>query len=162
MTTTFTAPLDLSLVPNLQDLVRTVADDPSLWRQHVRFDAGSRYWHRLAVLPDADLWLLTWTPDQSTDLHDHGLAVVAFTVVQGELEEVRVRPRGVLHRTTLTPGSVREVPAGAVHDVRNASDAPSISIHAYSPRLEAMTFWEPAHSGLRRLQTVLTDQPEVA
>ncbi len=150
------------VLSSLDDLVRTVAADTSRWQRHVRFDAGARYWHRLASLPDADLWLLTWLPEQSTDLHDHGEATAAFIVVEGHLEEVRVRPGGALVRSDVGPGTVRGVPAGAVHDVANHGSVPAVSIHAYTPRLTAMTFWEPAPRGLRRLSTVLTDQPEVA
>ncbi|MCW2600763.1 MAG: putative cysteine dioxygenase [Frankiales bacterium] len=146
----------------LAGLVRTVAEHPAQWQQHVRFDAGSRYWHRLATHPGADLWLLTWLPEQGTDLHDHGDATAAFTVVQGELQEIRVRPGGSLVRSTLGAGSVRTVPAGAVHDVANRSSGPAVSIHAYSPSLTSMTFWEPAPDGLRRVSTVSTNEPEVA
>lgn len=146
----------------LDDLVSSIAADRSLWEPHVRFTDHSRYWHRLAALPGADVWLLTWLPDQFTDLHDHGDATATFTVVSGVLEEVRVRPGGALVSSSLPAGSVRTVPAGAVHDVANRGTEPAISIHAYTPRLERMSFWEVAPGGLTRLSTVLTDQPEVA
>jgi mannose-6-phosphate isomerase-like protein (cupin superfamily) len=147
-------------VSTLAETVSTVAGDPRLWRRHVRFTPGARYWHRLAQLPDADLWLLTWMPDQQTDLHDHGDAHAAFTVVSGQLEEVRVRAGGRIRRT-LSPGALAWLPPGAVHDVGNRSTEPAISIHAYSPRLSAMTFWDLGPDGLRRGATVLTDEPEV-
>ncbi|MDX6215202.1 MAG: hypothetical protein QOG99_786 [Frankiales bacterium] len=148
-------------VSSLADAVTTVAADPRLWRQHVHFDSGSRYWHRLATLPDADLWLLTWLPDQQTDLHDHGEATAAFTLVSGSLEEIRVSDGRRVSRS-LTCGQVSWVPAGAVHDVGNRGDSPAISIHAYSPRLTQMTFWDLDDGALRRVSTVLTDEPEVA
>ena len=148
-------------LPSLADVVTTVARDPRLWREHVRFESGSRYWHRLATLPEADLWLLTWLPDQQTDLHDHGEAAAAFTVVSGTLEEVRVRDGRRVSRE-LAPGEVSWVPAGAVHDVGNRGDAPAISIHAYSPSLREMTFWDLSDGRLSRLSTVQTDEPEVA
>ena len=146
---------------SLADVVTTVAGDARLWRQHVRYDRGSRYWHRLATLPDADLWLLTWLPDQQTDLHDHGEATAAFTVVSGELEEVRVSDGRRVSRS-LSRGRLSWVPAGAVHDVGNRSAAPAVSIHAYSPALTQMTFWDLHEGRLSRLTTVRTDQPEVA
>ncbi|MCU1624845.1 MAG: uncharacterized protein JWL79_3690 [Frankiales bacterium] len=146
---------------SLADTVTTVAADPRLWRQHVHFDSGSRYWHRLATLPDADLWLLTWWPDQQTDLHDHGEATAAFTLVSGSLEEVRISDGRRVSRS-LAPGQVSWVPAGAVHDVGNRGTSPAISIHAYSPRLTQMTFWDLDDGSLRRVSTVLTDEPEVA
>jgi mannose-6-phosphate isomerase-like protein (cupin superfamily) len=158
-------------LPSLADAVQTVAGDPRLWRKHVHFDRGTRYWHRLASLPDIelpdtdlpdiDLWLLTWLPDQQTDLHDHGEASAAFTVVSGSLEEVRVSGGRRITRS-LSPGQLSWVPAGAVHDVGNRGDAPAISIHAYSPRLTTMTFWELSHGQLHRGSTLRTDEPEVA
>lgn len=147
--------------PLLADVVRTVARDPRRWREHVRFDAGSRYWHRLVSPAGADLWLLTWLPDQQTDLHDHGEASAAFTVVAGGLEEVRVRDGRRVSRQ-LAPGDVSWVPAGAVHDVRCSGDRPAISLHAYSPALTEMTFWDLRDGRLSRLSTVETDEPEVA
>jgi mannose-6-phosphate isomerase-like protein (cupin superfamily) len=143
-------------------VVRAVADDPHLWQHLVRYDRGSRYWARIATLPGADLWLLTWLPDQKTDLHDHGDAAASFTVVHGTLTETRVHPGGLLVDSVMRAGDVHEVPAGAVHDVGNRGLEPAISIHAYSPALTTMNFWEPVPGGLRRLQTVYSDQPEVA
>jgi hypothetical protein len=142
--------------------VRAIADDPTLWRPHVRDDKGSRYWARIGTFPGADLWLLTWLPDQKTDLHDHGDAVATFTVVQEQLTETRVHPGGRLVDEVRNPSDVHGVPAGAVHDVGNRGTEPAISIHADSPALTTMTFWEPVRGGLRRLQTVRSDQPEVA
>ncbi len=38
---------------------------------------------------------------------------------------------------------------------------PTLSVHAYSPPLTAMSYYElTGHGGLRRTRTVLTDQPE--
>ena len=152
----------LALAPSLLDLVQDIAADRQQWQPHVRFTEGSRYWQRLAQLPAADVWLLTWLPDQTTDLHDHGEAAAAFTVVTGVLTEVRARPDGVLSSSELPAGSTQTVPAGAVHDVANLGTAPAISIHAYSPRLTTMTFWETVPGGIRRVSSVRTDQPEVA
>lgn len=65
--------LPLAAAPGpLLDLVRAAAADRDLWSPAVRFDAARRHWRRLLAAPDVDLWLLTWLPDQSTDLHDHG------------------------------------------------------------------------------------------
>jgi len=38
---------------------------------------------------------------------------------------------------------------------------PTLSVHAYSPPLTAMSYYEvTGHGTLRRTRTVLTDQPE--
>jgi quercetin dioxygenase-like cupin family protein len=144
----------------LLDLVGAVADDPSRWRDAVRFDAGRRHWSRLPAPAGAELWLLTWLPDQSTDLHDHGPSAAALTVVAGVLEEVRAGADGRRSTAALRRGDGVHLAAGVVHDVRNHGTEPAVSVHAYSPPLSAMSFYETSASGLHRVRTVLTDQPE--
>ena len=145
----------------LLDLVRAAAADRALWAPAVRFDRGRRHWSRLLTAPDVDLWLLTWLPDQSTDLHDHGGASAAVTVLSGALEEVRAAPDGTLTRSTVRAGDAVWVPPTAVHDVANRGPEPAVSLHAYSPRLSAMTFWAADGGRLRALRTVATDEPEL-
>ena len=144
----------------LLDLVGAVADDPSRWRDAVRFDAGTRQWARLPAPDGAELWLLTWLPDQSTDLHDPGSSAAALTVVSGVLEEVRADADGRRTTSVLTSGDGVHLAAGVVHDVGNRGTAPAVSVHAYSPPLSAMSFYEASASGLHRVRTVATDQPE--
>lgn len=145
----------------LLDLVGAVADDPSRWRDAVRFDAGRRHWSRLPAPDGAELWLLTWLPDQSTDLHDHGPSAAALTVVAGLLEEVRADATGRRTSTVLRPGDGVHLAPGVVHDVGNRGTEPAVSVHAYSPPLSSMSFYEPSPAGLQRVRTVLSDQPEL-
>jgi quercetin dioxygenase-like cupin family protein len=147
----------------LLPFVRSLAADPDLWRPHVRFDTASRHWSRLpSRRPDVDVWLLTWLPDQRTDLHDHGDAAAALTVVQGSLTEVQAARDGRLTTATLAAGTSHWVAPGVVHDVVNTSREPAVSIHAYAPRLTRMTFWHPRPGRLVAGRTVLTSEPEVA
>ena len=150
--------VSLDLIP----LVRTLAADLALWRPHVRFDASSRCWSRLPSPPDVDVWLLTWLPDQGTELHDHGDSAAALTVVEGSLVEVQADRDGQLTPSRLATGDTHWVAPGVVHDVVNRSTRPAVSIHAYAPRLTRMTFWSATGAGLAPTRTVLTDQPEVA
>jgi quercetin dioxygenase-like cupin family protein len=144
----------------LLDLVHAVADDPPSWREAIRFDAGRRHWARLPAPEGAELWLLTWLPDQSTDLHDHGPSAAALTVVTGVLEEVRADVDGRRSTSVLTGGDGVQLAPGVVHDVGNRGTAPAVSVHAYSPPLSSMSFYETSPAGLHRVRTVLTDQPE--
>jgi mannose-6-phosphate isomerase-like protein (cupin superfamily) len=146
-------------VDHLAALVREVADNPATWQTEVRFAADERWWTRLHSDESVDIWLLTWVRDTGTDLHDHGDSAGAFTVVSGLLEEVRPGVDGSLAVTKIQVGEVREVERGAVHDVRSPSRTPAISIHAYSPPLREMTFYEQRDSGPTPTRTVTT-QPE--
>jgi hypothetical protein len=148
--------------PDLSTLLAAVAQDPARWQPHVRFDAGHRHWARLDAPPGIDLWLLTWLPEQATDLHDHGDAAAAIAVVWGRLSEIRPDLQGRLTSRTLVPGATYDVPAGVIHDVLNQDTGPAVSLHAYAPRLTRMTFWSSGPAGLRAVRTVRTDEPELA
>jgi hypothetical protein len=147
----------------LAAIVREVAADTASWRPLVQFGTTERWWTRLRADDDLDVWLLTWLTGTGTDLHDHGGSVAAFTVVEGVLNEVRAYRRGEpMTISTVRPNGVREVAADVVHDVSNPSRLPAISIHAYSPPLESMTFYDVLPSGLRGRRTARTNEPEPA
>jgi hypothetical protein len=147
---------DLSLV------VRRIAANPRLWKPAVRFGATERYWTRLNGPEGVDVWLLTWLPSQGTDLHDHGDSAAAFAVVGGSLTEVRADPTLGVWSTTVRAPAVRVVEPGVVHDVRNDHSAPAVSIHAYSPKLSRMTYYDLEDGALVARREVLGDEPETA
>jgi len=83
------------------------------------------------------------------------------------LSEFRWAGDRLRHRT-LEAGDQASFPLGWVHDVVRAPDAPgaevvtpTLSVHAYSPPLSAMSYYEVTdHGTLRRTRTELTDLPE--
>ena len=125
-----------------------------------------RWYRRLYGDDELDLWLISWVPARSTELHDHGGSLGALTVVSGALEETRWDGRGLRQRT-LEAGDQAAFPLGWVHDVVRAADEPAtvshptLSVHAYSPPLTAMSYYDVSDSNkLRRVYTELTDKPE--
>ncbi|MFI6775990.1 cysteine dioxygenase [Nocardia sp. NPDC050412] len=139
-----------------------------------------RWATRLLSDDEVDVWLISWTPGKSTELHDHAGSLGALTVLSGALSEFRWNGTE-LRRRTLTAGDQASFPIGWVHDVMRAPAAgdcsqvarngtavesvgpldPTLSVHAYSPPLTAMSYYEvTGHGTLRRSRTVLTDQPE--
>jgi len=149
---------------DLTTLVRSIADTPDLWMPQLRIpNAGEdRWWTRLSTDSRVDVWLLSWLPDQATELHDHGSSAAAFSVVRGRLVEVRAEPNGRRASHIRTPGSVTWIAPGVVHDVRGSGQEPAASIHAYSPPLRQMTYYGSDNKGLRPVRSVLTEQPEHA
>jgi rhodanese-related sulfurtransferase/predicted metal-dependent enzyme (double-stranded beta helix superfamily) len=108
------------------------------WIDKVRLRTEQRWYERLYLAPDYDIWVISWLPGQSTGFHDHGGSSGALVVATGILEEHRPGERThVLH-----PGKPRAFGPDYAHDVRNASLAPAISIHAYSPPLSDMNEYE--------------------
>ncbi|EUA01838.1 cysteine dioxygenase type I family protein [Mycobacterium kansasii 824] len=109
-------------------------------------------------------------------MHDHGGSIGALTVLSGSLNEYRWDGRR-LRRRRLDAGDQAGFPLGWVHDVvwaprkapvtepavepLSSPIAPTLSVHAYSPPLTAMSYYEVTERNtLRRRRTELTDQPE--
>lgn len=142
-------------------LVRAITDTPGLWLPRLRTPDLDRWWTRLHGDDRLDIWLLTWLPGHHTDLHDHGDSAAAFGVVRGALAEIRPTITGArtthLHRT----GEIARIAPGIIHDVWGVEGEPAASIHAYSPPLRRMTYWEQGPDGrLRPDRIVHSDQPE--
>ncbi len=138
----------------LAEIVTETAAAEHSWRPIVQFTEGPRWFRRLALAGEYEVWLLSWLPGQHTGFHDHGEASGAFAVAQGELRESLAAParRRVRHRTTAA-GSVTSFGARHLHDVSNMTAAPAISVHAYSPPLTAMRRYEMRESGLVQVGT---------
>ncbi|MGH3455426.1 MAG: cysteine dioxygenase [Nocardioidaceae bacterium] len=149
----------------LAELTRLVADDVQAGAYPpVGFDADQR-WHRRIHCDDwVDVWLIGWLPSQSTQLHDHGGSSGAFTVVSGALSEalfVGAGPHaGTLRERLRQEGACVAFGSAYVHDVRNLADAPAVSVHAYSPPLARMRFYDVRDGRLAVVGALETDDPE--
>jgi hypothetical protein len=133
--------------------------------------SDDRWYTRLHGDDELDVWLISWVPDRSTELHDHGGSLGALTVLSGALRETRWDGEK-LKRRRLTAGDQAAFPLGWVHDVVWAPEqretspilplaTPTLSVHAYSPPLTAMSYYEVTNRNtLRRKRTELTDVPE--
>ena len=124
----------------------------------------SRWFTRLHADDELDVWLISWVPGHTTELHDHGGSLGALTVLSGALHEYRW-DGDQLRRRRLDAGDQAAFPLGWVHDVVGAptlaAPATTLSVHAYSPPLTAMSYYEvPERDTLRRSRTELTDGPE--
>jgi predicted metal-dependent enzyme (double-stranded beta helix superfamily) len=144
----------------LGEIVGALAARPDSWAEIVRFEASRRWYQRLLLAEDHEVWLLSWLPGQSTGFHDHGRAAGAFAVAQGQVRERTVaaghgRP---VRNLTVGRGSVRAFGPHYAHDVVNAFAEPAITVHAYSPPLTAMRRFELTESGLVHTSTERAEQ----
>ena len=168
-------------MPDLLHATDQAADDVLSGRcDHLLPEGGlpqSRRWFtRIHGDDELDIWLISWVRGHATELHDHGGSLGALTVVSGSLTELRWNGR-TLCRRRLDAGDQAGFPLGWVHDVVWAPRPvtgpvtlsghttepvpPTLSVHAYSPPLTAMSYYEVTdRNTLRRQRTELTDQPE--
>ena len=128
--------------------------------------AAQRWFVRLRSDDELDVWLISWVPGEATELHDHCGSLGAMTLLSGALHEYRWAGKGLRHRR-LMAGDQAAFPLGWVHDVTWAPTesetptGPTLSVHAYSPPLTAMSYYDvTARDTLRRVRTKLTDTPE--
>jgi mannose-6-phosphate isomerase-like protein (cupin superfamily) len=143
----------------LTTLVREIAADEGLWRPSLVIpEGGKREWTRLSADADVDVWLLSWLPGHATELHDHGRSAAVFGVVDGLLTEWRLEAPGRRSEFRRSPGSAVWVPPGVIHDVHGAGDGPAVSVHAYSPPLRGMTFYDAAGHALRTVETATPEE----
>lgn len=124
-------------------LVSSVGADAHLWRRHVRHDPGERWHARLHWSPTVEVYLLGWEIGQDTRLHDHGGSRGAFFVADGELSEQYARVgSGTLHERRHPVQTVTPFSADYLHNLGNAGPRLATSVHAYSPPLSVMRFYE--------------------
>ena len=120
----------------LRDLVSTIGvRHRSELLAQVRFASPHRWWARLALTEEVEVWLLSWLPGQHTEPHDHGGASGAFSVVLGSLSETYRYPGGDVRQRTHALGSAIGFGAGRAHQVWNTGFEKAATVHAYSPPL---------------------------
>ena len=129
----------------LVDVVTRLARLRALWERASSSPGEHREGLRLVATDDYEAWLLAWPPGSRVKPHDHGDSSGAFVVGAGELTEVRwAGPLRRERRRRLGIGDAVTIPAGTVHDVVAAGPGIAWSIHAYSPRLREMRFYDDA------------------
>jgi predicted metal-dependent enzyme (double-stranded beta helix superfamily) len=148
----------------LAEYTRFVADEVQAGSYpQIEYDEQERWHQRLYRDARVDLWLISWMPTQGTQLHDHGGSAGAFTVVRGCLDESVHRAehaQRLLERRRVMGSTVSFGPH-YVHDVRNVCAEPAVSVHAYSPPLTVMNYYDlDGSSDLRLIARLDTDDPE--
>lgn len=120
----------------LAGLSSTIAElaAPQL-RALARHDPDRRWWARLALTDEVEVWLLGWAPRQGTRWHGHGGAHGAFTLLDGTVRE-RYQDGDQPRRTDhLSAPSTSRFDQTRFHSVFNPTAANATSVHAYSPAL---------------------------
>lgn len=155
-----TAPTPYDL-DDLLELTREIAAEVRAGGREVVVDPDRRWYQLLRSDGFCDVWLISWATEQIAELHDHAGSLGALTVVSGSLTERRWSGPSGLRTRTLRHGRGAGFPLGHVHDVANTAAEAAVSVHAYSPPLSAMSYYDvedvPATAGHQRLRRTRTE-----
>jgi quercetin dioxygenase-like cupin family protein len=124
-------------ISELRALVAEMALDTDRWRHLVRHDPDQRVFERVIDEPEVEGWLICWMPGHDTGFHDHDLSSGAVSVVSGTVLEERLG----LTRTAsniYVPGDTFHFTASEIHRVTHSGTEPTVTLHAYSPRLRRL------------------------
>lgn len=119
-----------------------------LWHELVRYDPDDRWWMPLYTAHNFEVTLQTWDRAEASDWHDHGGSSGAFAVTAGGLlERYRATDGATVLERRITMGKVAAFGPGHVHDVAQCTGEPATSLHAYSPPLTRLTYYDRTSLG---------------
>ena len=137
--------------PELERVVRELADDPAAWRHLVAHRPDARTYSELHRDEHLAVWLICWMDDHDTGFHDHDLSAGAVAVAAGAVCEERLVLGGPPAARTVPAGRSFSFGAADIHRVSHVGAEPAVTLHAYSPPLWRMGAYEVLPSGeLRR------------
>ena len=128
-------------------LVHDLARHPELWEGQIQHSPDERFYVQLILNDNVDIWLICWCPSQDTGFHDHAGSRGAVAVVEGALAETLFTIGGAPRATIHGRGSRFSFGATHIHDVQHCGREASTSLHAYSPPLGDMGFYDVRPDG---------------
>lgn len=116
---------------------------------------ADRYCEVLYENEQVTIWWLNWDKTEGTQIHDHGASQVALYVADGSFVEDYYDPQSqqfIVRK--FEAGQATILPSPYIHRVSNHGDQKydhAVSIHAYSPPLKQMGYYELHEKGGVRL-----------
>ena len=138
----------------LEDVVERIAVRPDLWEPLVETSPTGVHWARITVPEwahggarqgpngEVEVFVVTWATFTDTRLHSHDGAVSAFVPVRGVVTEIRPDERLRLVPRKFVRGVTGVLDGYDVHELQNEHVDVAVSIHAFSPRLRSVTWWD--------------------
>ncbi|MDW5596559.1 cysteine dioxygenase family protein [Conexibacter stalactiti] len=122
----------------LRTLAQQIAENPSLWSEHVAHDPSQRTYAELLRDDHVDVWLICWSEDHDTGFHDHDASCGAVAVIDGAVREERLVLGGEPARRVARAGESFDFGNADIHRVLHHGDVPAVTVHVYSPPLLRM------------------------
>ncbi len=98
----------------------------------------SKYARQLVFKTDnVEIILMCWLPGQGTPVHDHGRSDALTMVVEGEMTCATYGQDHSVQRSVLSKGEIEHIAVGIKHEAWNNSQNNLVTLHIYSPPLEA-------------------------
>jgi hypothetical protein len=138
----------------LRALVAGIAAEPERWRPLVRHGGRERHFEQLWRDDHVDVWVISWANGNDTGFHDHDVSCGAVAVVEGQIVEERLVLGGAPRTLRHLAGETFDFDAAHVHRMRQDSDVPTVSIHAYSPPLWRLGSYAVGPDGTLRRHSV--------
>jgi hypothetical protein len=126
----------------LEDVVERTACRRDLWEPLVAEAPTGVHWERIAVPEDVEVFVVPWPTFTDTRLQRHDGAASAFVPVRGVVTEIRPDEQLRLVPRKFVPGVTGVLDGYDVHELQNEHVEVAVSIHAFSPRLRSVTWWE--------------------
>lgn len=93
--------------------------------------------HLVFKTNNLEILLVCWLPGQGAEAHEHGQSDAITLVLEGEMSYTTFHPEGSIVSGTLRTGDIEHIPPGVKHRVMNNSNEKLVTLHIYSPPLEA-------------------------
>jgi cysteine dioxygenase len=117
--------------------------------EYRRFQKSCYARNRIVLNDHVELVVICWLPGQSSVIHDHGMSLCLYLVVEGEMLEERYRLNGSgepepTDELTFGRGDISVSAGHEIHRINNRSDTDLVTVHIYSPPLgDSMRLFTP-------------------
>jgi mannose-6-phosphate isomerase-like protein (cupin superfamily) len=105
------------------------------WEHFVSHSGHGRVYEQIWDAGDVNAWVICWSEGQNTGFHDHDDSAAAILVIEGQVQEDRLRLGAAPDTRVFGPGAMLFVPPTAIHRVLHTGSIPAVTIHAYAPPL---------------------------
>ena len=148
--------------PEVADLAAQIARREDLVRPLVHHRVDERHCASLHVDEHVGVWVISWMPGHDTGYHDHADSHGAVAVVEGAVREQRPTWNGSPNVRDAGAAEAFAFSERDIHRVYAVGDEPAVTVHVYSPPLEAMTVYRELEDGTVESSQIRWDQTLVA